>query len=161
CMLPMHVAAAQPASFPITITDDSGVQTTFTAPPKRIVSLSPGHTETVFALGAGDRLVAVDSFSDYPAAAQTVQPRLVTYPTLSVETVVALKPDLVLALVEHEDVLGQLRQQGIATLKLLPKDYDATTREIADLGRILGVPDRGQTLAEEMQARKQRVVDIV
>jgi iron complex transport system substrate-binding protein len=160
-VLPLHAAAAQEAGFPFTITDDSGVKTTFTAPPKRIVSLSPGHTETVFALGGGDRLVAVDSFSNYPAEAERVEPRLVTYPTVSVETVVALKPDLVLSLVEKDDVLSQLRQQNIPTLKLLPRDFDSTSREIADLGRILGMPDRGNTLASQMQARKQRVMDTV
>src|SRR5215216_7392413 len=95
CALPTSAGAQ--AGFPLTVTDDLGVQTTFTSPPQRIVSLNPGHTETVFALGAGDRLVAVDSFSDYPSAAQQVQPRLNTYPTVSVETVVALQPDLVLA----------------------------------------------------------------
>jgi iron complex transport system substrate-binding protein len=123
--------------------------------------LNPGHTETVFALGASDRLVAVDSFSDYPAEAQQVQPRLETYPTVSVETIVGLKPDLVLSLVERDDVLNQIRQQGIPVLKLLPRDYDATTREIAQLGQVLGVPERGAQLAAEMQQRKQRIVDLV
>ncbi len=149
------------AGFPITVTDDSGVPSTFTAPPRRIISLNPGHTETVFALGAGDRVVAVDSFSDYPAEAQQVQTRLTTYPTVSVETVVSLKPDLVLSLVERDDVLNQIRQQGIPVLKLLPRDFDAATREIAQLGQILGVPDRGAELAEQMQTRKQRIVDLV
>jgi thioester reductase-like protein len=52
--------SAQPSSFePVTVVDDSGFATTFHAPPRRIISLNPGHTETVFALGAGDRLVAV------------------------------------------------------------------------------------------------------
>src|SRR5438128_11180289 len=86
------------------VTDDSGAQTSFAAPPQRIVSLNTGHTETVFALGAGGRLVAVDSYSNYPSAAQQVQPRLNTYPTVSVETIDSLKPDLVLALAEKDDV---------------------------------------------------------
>jgi iron complex transport system substrate-binding protein len=153
-------ATAQ-ASYPVTVTDDAGVQTTFTAPPQRIVSLNPGHTETVFALGAGDRLVAVDSFSNYPAEAQQIQPRLVTFPTLSVETVIALRPDLVLALVENDDVLGQIRGQGVPVLKLLPRDYDATSREIASLGRVLGNPQRGEELAAEMVARRDAVVQAV
>src|SRR5436190_23908515 len=90
---PAHAVSAQ-TGFPLTVTDDSGVQSTFAAPPRRIVSLNPGHTETVFALGAGDRLVAVDSFANYPAEAERIQPRLETFPTVSVETVGSLKPDL-------------------------------------------------------------------
>jgi iron complex transport system substrate-binding protein len=146
------------SSFPFTLVDDSGVSTTFTAPPRRIVSLSPGHTETVFALGAGDRLVAVDSYADYPTEAQQVQPRLTTYPTVSVEAVVSLKPDLVLALVEKDDIVTQLRQQGVPVLKLFPKDFDATTRGIELLGRVLGEADRGQALAANMRTRRDAVV---
>jgi len=157
---PTRTVGAQ-TTFPLTVTDDSGVQSSFAAPPRRIISLNPGHTETVFALGAGDRLVAVDSFSDYPAEAQQVQQRLNTYPTVSVETVISLKPDLVLSLVERDDVLNQIRQQGIPVMKLLPRDFDAATREIAQLGQVLGVPERGAALAAEMQARKQRIIDLV
>ena len=146
---------------PITVTDDSGVQTTFSAPPKRIVSLNPGLTETVFALGAGDRLVAVDSYSDYPPAAQQIQPRLTTYPSVSIETIVSLKPDLVLALVERDDVLVPLRQQGVPVLKFLPKDFQAATEEIATLGRVLGTPDRGAALAAQMRARRDAIVQAV
>lgn len=154
---------AQSASFPspIMVVDDSGYQTTFNAPPRRIISLNPGHTDTVFALGAGDRLIAVDTYSDYPAAAQQIQTRLNTYPSVSLETVVSLKPDLVLALVENDDVLTPLRQQGVPVLKFLPRDFDATTQEIATLGRVLGVPDRGEQLAGQMRARRDAVVQAV
>src|SRR5579884_3616139 len=86
---PAVTAQAQAQQWPLTVTDDSGTQTTFNAPPQRIVSLSPGHTESVFALGAGSRVVAVDSYSVYPAEAQQVQTRLTTYPTVSVETIVS------------------------------------------------------------------------
>src|SRR6266540_4787148 len=159
-LVTVNIAAAQ-ANYPVTVTDDAGVHTTFNAPPRRIVSLNPGHTETDFALGAGDRLVAVDAFSNYPVEAQQIQPRLTTYPTVSVETVIALKPDLVLALVENDDVLGQIRGQGVPVLKLLPKDFETTTREIAALGRVLGSAQRGDELAADMRARRDAVVEAV
>ncbi len=152
---------AQSTYLPVTVVDDSGVQTTFTAPPRRIVSLNPGHTETVFALGAGDRLVAVDTYSDYPVEARQVQPRLTTYPTVSIETVVSLKPDLVLALVEHDDVLNQLRERGVSVLKLFPKDFDTTTQEIATLGRVLGTAEPGKTIAATMRARRDAILQAV
>ena len=158
---PTHVQAQAQSDFPITVVDDSGAQTTFTAPPQRIISLNPGHTETVFALGAGDRLVAVDSYSDYPPEAQQIQPRLNTYPTVSIETIVNLKPDLVLALVESGDALNALRQQGIPVLKFLPKDFQSTTDEIATLGRLLGAPQRGEALAAQMRARRDAIVQAV
>src|SRR5438132_1016457 len=155
------IVVAQSTYQSVVVTDDSGAQTRFAAPPQRIVSLNTGHTETVFALGAGDRLVAVDSYSNYPSAAQQVQPRLNTYPTVSVETIVSLKPDLVLALVEKDDVLDQLRQQGVPVLKLFPRDFETTTQEIATLARVLGVAERGQSIAGEMRARRDTVVQAV
>ena len=155
------IAVAQSAAQTVVVTDDSGAQTSFAAPPQRIVSLNTGHTETVFALGAGDRLVAVDSYSNYPSAAQQAQPRLNTYPTVSIETIVSLRPDLVLALVEKDDVLDQLRQQGVPVLKLFPRDFETTTQEIATLGRVLGVAERGQSIAAEMRARRDNVLEAV
>src|ERR1700680_4099753 len=90
--LPQAWARQQPTPFPLSITDDSGVTSTFAASPERIVSMSPGLTEMTFALGAGARLVAVDTYSDYPPEAKNVQPRLVTYPHPSIETLISLKP---------------------------------------------------------------------
>src|SRR5438876_11311762 len=87
------VVAQSTAYQTVIVTDDSGAQTRFAAPPQRIVSLNTGHTETVFALGAGDRSVAVDSYSNYPSAARQVRPRLNTYPTVAVETVGWREPD--------------------------------------------------------------------
>jgi ABC-type Fe3+-hydroxamate transport system substrate-binding protein len=80
--VPLVRAQAQPgADFPLTITDDSGTTATFTTAPQRVVSMSPGLTEITFALGAGGRLVAVDTYSDFPPEAKDIQPRLTTYPS--------------------------------------------------------------------------------
>src|SRR5262249_11452114 len=133
-------AQASDSDFPLTITDDSGATTTFDAPPQRVVSLNPGLTEITFALGHGDALVAVDSFSDYPEDAKAIQPRLTTYPNPSVETLVSLKPDVVLSLAESDDTVAQLRGQGIPVLKFLPRDYDATVELIRTLSRLYGSP---------------------
>src|SRR5947208_3643207 len=73
------------SDFPLSITDDAGITTTFASPPQRLISLNPGLTEITFALGHGQSLIAVDSYSDYPAEAKQIQPRLNTYPSPSVE----------------------------------------------------------------------------
>src|SRR5438552_16596870 len=111
------VARAQASPFPLTLTDDSGISATFAAPPLRIVTLNPGLTEITFALGAGSRLIAVDTYSEFPPEAKSVQPRLTTYPSPSVETIVGLKPDVVLSLAERDEDLAQIRRQGIPVLK--------------------------------------------
>jgi len=155
------LAQAQQSGFPLTITDDAGVTASFAAAPRRIVSLNPGLTEITFALGAGPRLVAVDSFSDYPPEAKNVQPRLTTYPSPSVETIVGLKPDVVLSLAERDDDLAQIRRQGIPVLKLLPRDFDATVQTIATLGRLYGSADAAQAITSDMLARRDAVTAAV
>jgi iron complex transport system substrate-binding protein len=158
-----HVARAQsqPADFPLTITDDSGTATTFAAPPQRVVSLNPGLTEITFALGHGDSLVGVDTYSDFPPEAKDIQPRLTAFPNPSVEAIVALQPDLVLTLAESDDVIAQLRGQGIPVVKLFPRDYDATVEAVRTLGRLYGSPDAGEAIASDMTSRRDAVVAAV
>src|SRR5258708_34868164 len=64
--MPAALARQQPTQFPLSIADDTGATSTFAASPRRVVSLNPGLTEITYALGADNRLVAVDSDSDYP-----------------------------------------------------------------------------------------------
>ena len=85
--------AAAPA-FPRTVTDRGGQPITIPARPERIVSLAPGMTEVLFAIGAGPRIVATDLYSDYPDAARRTEKLDYTRP--SSEQVLALRPDLVL-----------------------------------------------------------------
>jgi iron complex transport system substrate-binding protein len=159
--LPVAARAQPAAAFPLTITDDAGITSTFSATPQRIVSLNPGLTEITFALGAGSRLAAVDTFSEFPPEAKNVQPRLTTYPSPSVETIVGLKPDVVLALAERDEDLAPIRRQGIAVLKLFPRDFDATVQTILTLGRLYGAPDAANAIASDMLARRDAVVAAV
>ena len=95
-------SSAATVTFPVTITDDDGQQVTIDAPPERIVTFAPSMTETVFALGLGDRLVGVSgAYDDYPAAAKRVQEiggagEFGVDP--NIEKVVSLQPDLFLTI---------------------------------------------------------------
>jgi iron complex transport system substrate-binding protein len=159
---PLVHAQQQPEpAFPLAITDDSGISTTFSSPPQRIVSLNPGLTEITFALGAADRLVAVDTYSDFPPEAKSIQPRLNTYPSPSIETIVGLKPDLVLSLVDRDEDLAQIRRQGIAVLKIFPKDFNEAVGAIQTLGKLYGAPDAADAIATDMSARRDAVLAAV
>jgi len=158
---PQAWARQEPGQFPLSITDDSGVTTTFAAAPQRIVSLSPGLTEITFAVGAGDRLVAVDTYSEYPPEAKTIQPRLNTYPHPSVETLISLKPDVVLSLADPDEDIAAMRRQGIPVIKLLPRDFDAAVGATTTLGHLFGASDAGDAIATDMLARRDAVVAAV
>ncbi len=159
--VPLAWARQQPTQFPLSITDDTGTTSTFAASPRRVVSFNPGLTEITFALGAGSRLVAVDTYSDYPLEAKNVQPRLNTYPGPSIETVVGLKPDVVLSVAERDEDLAQIRRQGIPVIKVLPRDFDATVGAISTLGRLFDTPDAAETVTADMLARRDAVVAAV
>ena len=80
----------------ISVIDDVGSEVTLAKPAKRIISLAPHITESLFAAGAGDKIVGAVSYSDYPEAAKKI-PRVGGYPTADMEKIISLKPDLVIA----------------------------------------------------------------
>jgi iron complex transport system substrate-binding protein len=140
----------------LTVVDDDGKSVSFDRPPVRIVSLSPGHTETLYALGADGRLVATDKFSDYPPE-NAPKARLATYPRPNAEELVALQPDLVVALLADDDLRGQLEPRGIRVLKLYPTDFDGTLRDLELLGRVVGAEPRARQITAGMRARAEAV----
>jgi len=81
----------------ITLTDGLGREVTLPAPAQRVVSLAASNTEILFAIGAGDKVIGRDEFSDYPEAAKAVPSVGGSMGEYSMETIVALRPDLVLA----------------------------------------------------------------
>ena len=96
-------------------------QAVLTSKPQRIVSMSPGNTEIVFALGAGDRVVGVTSYSDYPEEAKT-KPTIGGYHAPDVEKIVSLAPDVVFAMTDIQAKYIQiLRQAGIRVVAVEPK----------------------------------------
>ncbi len=145
-------AAAQP-TFPLTVTDDEGRPVTLKAIPQRIVSLTPGTTETAFALGLGSRVVAVTSSDDYPPAVKSL-PQVATYLGVDIEKVVGLRPDIVLAggngLNKPAD-LQKLRDLGIPVLVVYAKDVPGVLADIRLVGTALGEGPRAAELTAAMQ----------
>lgn len=78
-----------------TVTDDTGTRIVLPAPASRIVSLSPGATEMLFAAGAGDKVIATVEYADEPAAARRI-PRIGDAAAIDMERLVALRPDVVI-----------------------------------------------------------------
>ena len=89
-------ASQDAEALPITMTDDLGVEFTLTAYPSRIVSLAPSNTEILYAIGAGDLVVGVTTYCDYPPEVQEVE-RIGGFTDPNIEKIVSLKPDLLLA----------------------------------------------------------------
>ena len=145
------------ASFPLTLSGSDGVAITIPAQPQRIVSVSPGATEILFAIGAGPQVVAVDRYSDYPPAAQAL-PQLATYlDTADPETVLAQSPDLLVT--STADQAQQFRSLGIPTLLLdIPTTIDGVYEDTRLLGTATGHDAETQRFIAETRRRVDAVV---
>lgn len=153
-------AGGAAAAFPRTITDSSGTVVTIAAPPQRIVSLSPGATEILYAIGAGARVIATDRFSDYPAAAK-VLPKL-EYSQPSAEAAVALAPQLVIMTTRQREQVQQFRDLKLTVLYVEEgESIDAVYRTIALFGEITGETSAATQLVSSMRARIDRVTAAV
>jgi iron complex transport system substrate-binding protein len=122
---------------PRTFVDDAGRKLYLAKAPTRIVSLAPSITEMLFALGLDEQIVGVTEFCDFPAAAKSKTK--VGYSNPNVETLVSLRPDLVLAPQEflRADLRAKLEQLKIPTFILEAKTLEDIPLQLQTLGRIL------------------------
>jgi iron complex transport system substrate-binding protein len=150
-------AVAESGSFPVTVEDATG-EVVVEQPPERIVSLSPSATETLFAVGAGDQVVAVDDESDYPPEAPTTD--LSAY-EVNLEAIADYEPDLVIAPADvPRDVINGLRKLGLTVLaNAAAETLDDAYAEAEELGLVTGHPDEGVEVADEMRSQIDELVD--
>jgi iron complex transport system substrate-binding protein len=125
---------------------------------ERVVSLSPTHTEMMFAIGAGDLLVAVDQFSDYPEEAQALPNELSAFDN-NVEAIAAYEPDLVLIGGDFNGLGPQLDELGIGWWDgPAASTIDDTFRQIEELGAATGREAEAAALVESMQSEIDEIV---
>ena len=158
CTIEMAAQATSPslpASVPMReVTDEVGRTVRIPLNPSRIVSLAPSLTETVYALGAEDRLVGDTDYCDYPLDAQkkakvggVIDPNL--------EQIAALHPDLVLVTkgANRLETVRALDTFGIPTYATDPHKVDEIITSTEKLANVLNVPAAGKAVAEDLQRR--------
>jgi iron complex transport system substrate-binding protein len=121
------------------------------AVPRRIVSLAPSLTETVFALGLGDRVVGVDDFSVWPPAVAAL-PRLGGLFNPNLERTVTLHPDLALVVPSEAEVAAKLGRLGIPSLVVPGETLADVERSFTAIARRCGLPAAGERLAARWRA---------
>ncbi|HEX5951030.1 MAG TPA: helical backbone metal receptor [Actinomycetota bacterium] len=157
---PSSASAAQD-TFPLTLVDDDGVEVTIEAEPQRIVTFAPSMTETLFALGVGERIVGVSGPSDdYPAEAAAIEQvggagEFGVDP--NVERVVALEPDLFLTISGGDAWKAELRDLGVPIVTLDAVDFADLLEDIRTVGELTGTADAAETLADDMAERAEAV----
>ena len=136
-LLTLGLSNAQAA--PVSVTDDRGQTHQFAESPRRIITLLPSLTETVCALGACDRLVGVDRYSNFPASVEKL-PKLGGLDDTQVETIVALRPDVVI-LAPSSRVQDRLSALGLKVVVLETRNHADVKRVLLTLGTLVGAPE--------------------
>lgn len=141
-------------AFPVTLTDDEGGTTSLKAAPTKIVSLTPAATETLFAIGAGPRVVATTDFDDYPPEATKLQ-HVASYTSVDVEKIVGLGVDLVIAggnAFNPPEAIAKLRSLGVPVLVIYAKTISGALADIRLVGRASGNAAQAEALTRSMEA---------
>ena len=147
----------------ITVTDDLGREVNLPAAATRIVSLAPSNTEILFAVGAGDKVVGVTTYCNYPEAATTKETIGGFSPkTISVEKIVALQPDVVFSAGGLQmPVIEALEKLNIPVVALDPATIDGIYGDIELVGKITGNEDGAAAVVDDMKTRIAAVTEKV
>lgn len=159
---PSDNGASEPGEtvYPITVTDATGTELTLEKAPTAIVTLVPSETETIFAIGAGESVVGVDEWSNYPEEAAAVAK--VGDMTTNIESVVALNPDLILASSSmNADAIAKLRELNLNVYATNPKTYDEVVAKIEEVGKMVNKQSEAAEVANRMREVKEQVVSAV
>ncbi len=136
------------------VTDDLGRQVTVPVKVTRVVSTAPSVTENIFAVGAGDRLVGVTTFCNYPEQAKEIA-KIGDTMTPNMETIVAMKPDIVFvsSASQLEAFTKTLEQNGIAVYVTNPTSLDGVIEGLRKLGDIFGTTEKTGEMLPDLKRR--------
>jgi ABC-type Fe3+-hydroxamate transport system substrate-binding protein len=134
------------------LNDDLGLRLALERPPRRVISLVPSWTQTLFALEAGEMLVAATRFCVEPAEALGAIPRVGGTKNPNLHEIAKLKPDLVIANAEENrrQDIERLREQGVPVLTTYPRTVPGAVESILRIGRALDREEQAAALAREI-----------
>ncbi|WP_197053269.1 cobalamin-binding protein [Litchfieldella xinjiangensis] len=132
--------------------DDRAREVCLEVPAQRIAALSPGATELVYAAGAGEKVVAVVAYSDYPPEAREVQ-SVGSHTRMDLETLVSLRPDLVIGWTTGNppEQLEAIEGLGIPVFYIEPRDFEGVASAIERLASLAGTREQGHREAAEFR----------
>ena len=153
------VSTESTSSFSISVKDDVGSVISLDAPAKRIIALAPHIVENVYSAGAGDLLVAVVDYANFPAQASKL-PSVGGYNKFNIETIAALKPDVVFAWQSGTPAhfLEKIKQLGIPLYLDEPSTIHSVANSIINIGKLTGRLNIAEAVAEEHLKQLEKVV---
>ncbi len=161
CLLSVIILSfATPTALGRPVVDATGESLNLHAPAQRIVALAPHVTELVYAAGAGERLVGVVEYSNFPPAAKAL-PRVGGYARVDLEAIAALKPDLVIAWESGnaKAALDRLRALGMAVYVTESRTLADVARALHDIGALVGTEVAANAAADAFIRRLDTLRD--
>lgn len=154
----IYPVTSSPGAKTRTAVDQVGRTVIFPDHPRRVVSLAPSITEIVYAVDRGSRLKGATIYSDYPTSARDL-PRVGSYVHLDIEKIVALKPDLCIAVKDGnpKETADRISDFGIPVYAVNPVDLDSVIKTVGLIGSLLNAEARAAEVINDMEARIQRV----
>ena len=148
------IAACRMAGAEVLVKDDTGATVSLPQPARRIITLAPHLVETLFAAGAGEKLVGTVQFSNYPEEAKKIA-RIGSYESVDLETVVALKPDLIIAWLSGNSPanIEKLRGLGFPVYVSQVDRIEDVASEIERFGVLAGTSAVGNAAAGRFRQR--------
>ena len=142
----------------VTVIDEIGRSVKINPSPQRIVSLAPGITETLYALNLDHQIAGVTTFCDWPSAARK-KTRIGGFTNPSIEKIISLKPDLILATADgnRKDTVQQLERLGLAVYVTKPSDTDGVLRSIVNIGQITNREADARKLVKKLKGRLDNI----
>lgn len=143
------------------LTDEIGRKVKIPHSAKRIISLAPSITEILFALGLNEEIAAVTAFCDYPEAALN-KPKIGGFINPSIEKIVSLKPDLIIAIRDGNrwETIHRLNELGFPVYVVDPKNFDGVMRTIRNIGEIVEKPGASVRIIRNMVTRKENILNL-
>lgn len=151
------------SGYPLTITDAVGRELTFDSRPQRIVSMAPSVTETLFAVGAGRRVIGVTTADDYPPEVEAVE-RVGDYRGPNVEKVLSLNTDLMIlsfdgATKGYADDMQEKTSAKVVVLN--PKTVEEAISSVGLVATVVGKREKGRVVEERLRGELRRIEDAV
>jgi len=145
-----------------TYVDQLERQVTVPDDPQRLISLAPSITEIIYALEQENRLKGVTRYSDFPTAA-TKLPKVGSYVRLDLERIVALNPDLCIAIKDGnpKEIIDRLESLKIPVYVVNPRNLNTVLETIREVGKILNAGDKAENLLTNLHTRIQRVKSLI
>lgn len=156
---PTQLPTQPPTQAPIVISDGLDRQIELAGPAQRIVSLAPAITETLFAVGAGSQVVGRDTFSNYPAEAESLPDIGGGFGELNTEVILSLKPDLVFASVlTPPEQIKALEDLGLVVFVVgNPAEFGELFQNIQTIANLTGHAEQASQLVTDLEGRLAKV----